>query len=88
MEVEELAKDLIDVFRAGRINTEQEAALVRIEILLGVKDTSCHHDMDSTCDADNVFHCNGCGAEVPQPAATVNVIKPNVDGKVYGIGKV
>ena len=71
MSVNELAKNLIDVFRAGKVNSEQEAALVQIEVLLGVKDTSCQHDMDSTCDANNVFHCIGCGVEVPQPAGNV-----------------
>ena len=69
--VEELAKNLIDVFRAGKINSEQEAALVAIEVTLGVKDNSCKHDMDSTCDANNVFHCNGCGVVVPQPTGSV-----------------
>lgn len=72
LSVEDLADFVIRAFRSGKYNTEQDAVLDELEVALGRKDDTCKHDMDSYCDADNVFHCNGCGEVVPQPEAVIS----------------
>lgn len=72
MSTEELADYVLRAFRSGKYNTEQDAVLDELEVALGRKDDTCKHDMDSYCDADNVFHCNGCGEVVPAPAGNIS----------------
>lgn len=65
--VEDYVRALLDVFEAGKYNSDQADHILSIRVMLGDADDACHHENGVVCDAANVFHCAMCGAEVPAP---------------------
>lgn len=63
----DILRTVLKIFKAGRVNAEQQGIIDQIEYDLGDKTYVCEHKNGYFSDAQDNFSCRDCGASVPRP---------------------